>query len=298
MSKAQFTIAYDGPALREGRMEVRELAPALMAVGQLFDAANAALNGDAAKVSVHVVATNTGSFEISLEVIQSLAAQITGLLVGEHVTAAANLVGLITGAGVPTGAGVFWLIKRLRGHRPEKINRQADQCTLVFHGESFVVPLQVMKLYQDVPLRRAVKAMVAPLTREGISDFSFREDGEVILPVTLEDIPSFEEPEVAEEVLIEQVIVDVFTIVSLAFKEDNKWRLNDGNATISAMIDDDDFLRRVDENLIAFAKGDILKCRVHVRKTRSKDAIRTEYVVQQVIEHKPSARQFDLGLDR
>ncbi|GBQ72917.1 hypothetical protein AA15237_1478 [Komagataeibacter xylinus NBRC 15237] len=49
MSKATFTIAYDGPALRNHAMDVRALAPALLGFGTLFDAANAALNGDDSK---------------------------------------------------------------------------------------------------------------------------------------------------------------------------------------------------------------------------------------------------------
>jgi len=48
MSRASFSIAYDGPPLREGVMGVRDLAPALLAVGQLFDAANTVLNRDEA----------------------------------------------------------------------------------------------------------------------------------------------------------------------------------------------------------------------------------------------------------
>ena len=66
MSKETFTIAYDGPALQDGAMEVRDLAPALLALGQLLDAANATLNGDAAKIKLQVKATGTGSFEIAL----------------------------------------------------------------------------------------------------------------------------------------------------------------------------------------------------------------------------------------
>lgn len=46
MSRATLTIAYDGQALRDNAMDVRDLAPAMLGLGQLFDAANSALNGE------------------------------------------------------------------------------------------------------------------------------------------------------------------------------------------------------------------------------------------------------------
>lgn len=46
MSQTTFSIAYDGPLLHDGGMDVRDLAPALLSAGQLFDAANAVLNGE------------------------------------------------------------------------------------------------------------------------------------------------------------------------------------------------------------------------------------------------------------
>lgn len=52
MSRADFTLTYDGPALQDHEMDARELAPAMLAVGELFDAMNILLNGEAAEVTV------------------------------------------------------------------------------------------------------------------------------------------------------------------------------------------------------------------------------------------------------
>ena len=122
MSHASFDIAYDGPALRDGVMDVRDLAPALLAVGQLFDAANTVLNRDEATVAVNVKATGIGSFEISFEVVQKLASQIAALFAGESVVAAVNLKEILIGAGI----SLFWLIKKMRGCKPDKIERLSE----------------------------------------------------------------------------------------------------------------------------------------------------------------------------
>ena len=44
MSSFLFYIAYDGPALESNEMPVRELAPALLALSDAFDEANAVVN--------------------------------------------------------------------------------------------------------------------------------------------------------------------------------------------------------------------------------------------------------------
>ena len=80
-------------------------------------------------------------------------------------------------------------------------------------------------------------------------------------------------------------------IVSLAFKEGNKWRLSDGQSDISAIIEDRGFLARIDSNEERFAKGDTLVCRVRMEQSRALGKLKTLYYVEKVIDHKPGSRQ-------
>jgi len=276
-------------------MDVRDLAPALLAVGQLFDAANQALNRDAAQVRINVTATAPGSFEIVFEVVQTLSAQVTAFFSGETATAAVNLKELILASGV----GLIWLIKKLRGKQPDRIERVSDDHVRITIGsESFHVPLKLMRLYQDLAVRVAAQKVVAePLKRQGIDTFVARDNGAAMITVSKSETADFEKPEVPDETLVEATRRAAFSIVSLAFKEDNKWRLYDGNTQISALIEDSDFQQRVDSNLIAFAKGDILICDVKITQKRTAAGLSTDYVVEKVLEHKPALRQLPLLFD-
>lgn len=46
MAESAFTVTYDGPALATGRIPVRDLAPALLALGELFLDASSLVNPD------------------------------------------------------------------------------------------------------------------------------------------------------------------------------------------------------------------------------------------------------------
>lgn len=297
MSEATFTIVYDGPALRDHSMDVRDLAPAMLGLGELFDAANSALNGDNARIKVQVKATEPGCFQITFEVIQTIGAQLVSLLSGPSVTAAANLVGLIV--GVPAGTVGLWsLIKRMRGGKFDAVRPLAeDTVRLTIGAEEIDIPLALLRLYQDVAVRAATQKVIEePLKKDGVDSFEARRGTTISIKISKSEAASFARPEIPDATLVDDTRRSAFSIISLAFKEDNKWRLNDGTNAISATIEDAEFLSRVDANQISFSKGDILVCDVKVVQKQTGSGLKTEYTVVRVIEHRPAARQLPLPL--
>ena len=297
MSHAEFTVAYDGPALRGHTMDVRTLAPALLGFGELFDAANRTLNGNDAQVRVHVRALETGCFQISFDIVISLAKQVAAFLSSSEVTAAVNLKELI---GFATGREVslLELLRMAAGRKPEKVTPLAHGVVRIqFGSDTADVPVSLLRLFQDLGVREAVQKVVRePLQQEGVETFEVRENCKPIFVIEQAEAKHFAQPPVEDEVLIEEVRKSAFFILSLAFKENNKWRLDDGTAPINATIEDEDFLRRVDANAVSFTKGDILICEVRVIQRRTDAGLKTEHTVTRVIEHRPGARQLQLPL--
>lgn len=90
---SRFRITYDGPALESSEMDVRELAPALLAFGDLLDASTRALCGDQVRPQVNVRGSfKTGSFGIDFTLATSLLGRMRDLLSGNEGTALANAV--------------------------------------------------------------------------------------------------------------------------------------------------------------------------------------------------------------
>lgn len=87
-------------------MDVRDLAPALVAFADLFTAANKEINGDAADVRVQVNASfKAGSFEIDLVATQHLLSQLRDIFSGPNASAIVNAGGILSFIGWPIAAG-------------------------------------------------------------------------------------------------------------------------------------------------------------------------------------------------
>ncbi len=284
-------MVYDGPALADGSMNVRDLAPAMMAVGSFFDAANRVANGERSKVSVNVRATSAGSFQVLFEVVQNVEA--VGILdIGDILATASNLKALLIGGSPGAAGGVFWLIKRLRGRKPQVTKIDDSRYELTVDDETYEAPIELLRLYRDVAVRRNIQDMLNPVKEPGIDRFMLRDAGRTVEEVTKEDVGAFEAPD-DQELILDEVRRQAFSIVSLTFKENNKWRLTDGQNTISVAMNDGAFQNRVDNNEVVFAKGDVLLCDLRTIQWQVEDGVKSEYEVVRVVKHR-TARQLML----
>ncbi|RMV34302.1 hypothetical protein ALP12_01042 [Pseudomonas savastanoi pv. phaseolicola] len=298
MSKTSLQIVYDGPALQSHEMEVRDLAPALLALGDLFEEANATLNDGRTKVSISVKGSfKTGCFAIDLGVTQSLIQQAQDLFAGNPVTAALNLVTILGLTGTTT-KGVFQLIKWVRNRKITNVEIMSDGVVRIFCDEDhFETEERVLALFRNWKLRKAFQDVVhKPLQRAGIDYFAVREPHGDFAAVSDVEADTFVAPEQEEERLEENDRIATLQLVNIAFRDENKWRFFDGSSTFYAMISDDRFLHEVEAGDTRFGKGDLLKVVLREKKSMVGEQLKAEHEVVEVIEHRRSGVQLKLPI--
>ena len=288
--QASLDIVYEGPAVADGSMNVRDLAPAMLAVGTLFDAANNAANGPRATMNINVRATSSGSFHVLYEIVQGTLQTIDPAVL----TTAIQLKDLLVGATI-LGASLFAVIRWVNRRKPKLARTNDDLYTLTIGDETYELPLELLRLYQDASVRHALADIVRPAKEPGIDRVRILDKGQPVQEVTKDDVDAFDVPE-SQEQLLDETRRQAFSIVGLSFREENKWRLTDGDSTFSVSMKDAAFQRRVDKAQVAFAKGDVLICDLRTVQWQVEGGIRTVYEVIKVVSHRP-ARQLALFED-
>lgn len=183
------TIRYDGPALADHLMDVQDLAPALLALGDIIQIANRKFNGDNADIRVLVNAdVEQRCFQIDLSLVQSVLEQAKGFFVRDEVATAkeiAEWIGII-GSGAGGGLSLFKLVKWL-ATRPKadgtKLQVQTESgVTTLIDGDHNTVTVNhhVYLLASDAGVVERVKRVVAPLHRPGYDTLEFVEGHEIV----------------------------------------------------------------------------------------------------------------------
>lgn len=309
MSKTNLTIAFDGPALDQGRMDVRDLAPALLALGRAIEASSHALNGSDHPVKIEAIATKVGSFEINIDVVLPLWETLRGLLTSSDVDGALKLIEIIGFIGTAGGGGLIWLLRQLKGRSISSVSNEKEGYVKVkFPGSdgnetSVVVSIQVLRLYQEKIVLKEISNLLHNLENENIEKITFisteksKIENYEPLVLTKADRIIADIVDISPEIVTDQIRTMALSIRSLAFQEGNKWRLFDGQNIITATIEDRNFLDRIDNSLERFAKGDLLICEVRTLQMQTTEGLKTEHTVLKVDEHRAAPTQLTIQFD-
>lgn len=294
MSEERFIVVYDGPALAEHVMDVKDLAPALLALSEAFHQAQHVLTPDTPQVNLSIKAFDGGSFEIVMLLTETAGMLDAALdiLTGRHVAAVGGLATL-TGAVWGSIKAIKWLGgRKIKGAREMPGGRFmliADDDTTL-EVQSTVVPL-----IRDVEYRRRVTEVVKPLGQDGIDVFRVT-DEELRVALSSDDLPAFAAPDVPDEDLGTSHRETTLQLLGVEF-DSRKWRFTEGATPLSAAIEDERFQHQIERQEITFGKNDLLRVRLRTRQYRDASGrLKAEHAVEHVIRHIDGGRQLPLEL--
>jgi hypothetical protein len=301
MSDTSFQVVYDGPALAGSTIDVRELAPALLAFGDIVEQANMTLNDGRTSVALRVNASfKSGCFGIDFSVVQSLMSQVSGLFKEPGVVAAKDLaeqIGFVYGKGAAATLGVIGVIRWLRNRKINKVVLLDNgRARIEVDGDRLETEQRTIALLRNLKLRQALEAaIVEPLEREGFESVAISnrpEDG--FVTISKSERGYYIAPPPDKEELADQTTTANLQLVNVAFKDDNKWRFYDGTTQFHAVIVDELFVHRVQVGEENFASGDILTVTLRKRQWLEGDVMKAEYEVLEVLKHRRGMAQIPL----
>jgi len=285
-SGPRFTVKYDGPALQDGTMPVRELAPALLALGDLFTRANEIINPTAPPVHLEVRAFRDGSFSTELLVAWQ---DLVTLLNSPPVQAVSVLVGAIA----HSTRGLFALIRFMRGaplsdmdvRTTEDNSVQIASPNVEGTGNTIIVNNQTFQIFTDPTVRKLASDVARPLNHEGVDLMQITTDEtEPPLEITNQDVDAFD---FIEESATKEQIIDLFLrIRGIVWSKTHQWRfITPDGQEIRARIVDPKFWESVGKGE-PFRDGDVLATRTLMKQTLLANGnVEADYTVLEVIRH-------------
>lgn len=191
MSKHETIIRYDGPALAGHKMDVEDIAPALMALSELCKRANAIANGDRASVQLLIdMDVEQHCVQIKLQIVQTLLDAAKSLFGVDGGLTAMDILKAL-GLATSTSLGLFKLLKMLKGRKVDStkmIVKDGQHVLQINAGRDvFLTHPLVGDLISDPNMLRKAKQVVGPTTKEGYEKIEFKDGGEVAEEISRED---------------------------------------------------------------------------------------------------------------
>lgn len=299
--RKKLIVAYDGSALEDHTMDIQELAFALVGLGDVLTEANNLLNKGSCKTTVKVSSGfKTGSFEIHL-VMQQISDHLAFFGTTPQLLGISTILTLL-GFGLTGMNGLIQFIKKIKNNKIKSIKELEDEkisVTFIQNNitENVIIDKKVYILYEHTDLRNSFKKVLKPLETEGIDSFEIRNDKKEILEKIDKSEAKYFEITPSEDVINDNITDMYLNLVNVSFKDGNKWKLSNGDNEFYATIEDEEFLHKINTNLISFSKSDSFKAKVRTTQTLTEEGIKTKNSILKILEYK-SIMQMKLDLYR
>jgi hypothetical protein len=297
--KAHFQIVYDGPALVDHEMDIRDLAPALLAISDLLDESNRVLNGDKSVVSVRVKGTfKTGSFSIDFSVFQGFVDQVFGLITSKKFETAAAILSIL---GFTAKEGLIFILGKIKHRKIKSIHDDNNNPRIIMEDGDVInlVDRRLLELLNNSKIRRSIeKTIYDPLSKAGIDTFAVAEIEKNYMPLIIEksEKESFLAPE-EDDIETDESAEKLLYLVSPTLHGSYKWRFaeDDGEGSFFATMSDKDFLVDMKSRKIVFATDDMLKVQLRTRQSFHQGRLQITREIERVLKHIPGPRQVHMS---
>ena len=293
----EFTIKFDGEAVKTNEMNADELATSLLGLSTALQESNIVLNGHS-KMFVKVKSNfNPGSFEVD----------IVTLFTSNGINAAINIAQLIGFTGA-VGISLIELFRYTKGKKidtKKQISGNNYEITVNNSDSPIIINGDVLTTYEDATVREALNRTVSPLNNQKMSEIVFLEGGKECEKITRDEREYF--TLLDKESINEIEGIDYFLITQANFEgAQTGWRLSFGESALPnknkndfpVKILDDAFLKRVRlKKIILNSKNTIIKAK-YKKITQKIKNLRVSWEIIEIlnIEHDDGKDQD--GLDK
>lgn len=257
-------ITFRGDGVTDGSIDARQLGQSLIGLADTFQTARAiTADQEAPQLAAKITATGAGSFWVDITLVtESGAVQaVLDTLSGKVATAAINLQEFLGWV-----AAAYLFIKNKNGRRvvaskelpedPGQIEVTLDDATTT------VIASKVYDLIKDTGFQKAAKESVKALAQDGVDEIRIQprnaDDSDDLITIKAEDYKAFTRIDNEPIELVNKIDEMIVSPNSVSFVG-KQWQLNDGDASFSAGIEDQEFLDRISKGALRIGGNDMFK---------------------------------------
>lgn len=264
-------------------IELETLVNSLMYTSNIIQEVNREFESSN-KIEVKIKALEKGSFEVHVELVETIIENLFNKSMTEYASAIVTVVG-----------GIYGLAKFLKGKKPIDVKSEPNKKVKITNqnGDVTIIEGNVFNIYnQNTIIRDNVSKQFLLLEKnEEIENFQFIDSyNNSIIIDGLEFIDLSKKIEIeTKEIEVEVLTNEKLQIIRPSFVKDLKWDFVYKNTKISAKMDDEELIKIID-NGEQFSKGDLMVVELEITKFYDSELnafliTKESYKIKKFIQH-------------